>query len=209
MKHKRDFKALEKRRLRGGKLLARGMSKSEVARQLGVTRQTVAAWEQRLARRRPRCDSSAATLGRPRQLDAEQERVVGQGALMAGALSRRVFDGAMDVAPHRQIDLTNASASNTAPAICGTCCASGFYSRRSRSAERCSATSRRSCSWKRRQSWPALEKKATREGRTIVFIDESGLSEKCPGVTRTGLCEDKRRSFNKALPGSRCRPSRA
>jgi transposase len=28
------------------------------------------------------------------------------------------------------------------------------------------------------------KKKATREGRTIVFIDESGLSEKCP-VTRT------------------------
>ena len=28
------------------------------------------------------------------------------------------------------------------------------------------------------------KKKSLREGRTIVFIDESGLSEKCP-VTRT------------------------
>ena len=49
MKHKRDFKALEKRRLKGAKLLARGMSKSEVAPEPGVARQTVATWEQRLA----------------------------------------------------------------------------------------------------------------------------------------------------------------
>ena len=35
MKHKRDFKALEKRRLKGAKLLARGVSKSEIAQQLG------------------------------------------------------------------------------------------------------------------------------------------------------------------------------
>lgn len=85
MKHKRDFKALEKRRLQGAKLLARGVSKSEVARQLGVTRQTVAAWEKRLedggkeALRR-------ATLGRPRQLSAAQERELGK-LIMAGALA--------------------------------------------------------------------------------------------------------------------------
>ena len=48
MKHKRDFKALEKRRLKGAKLLARGMTKSEVARELSVARQAVAAWELRL-----------------------------------------------------------------------------------------------------------------------------------------------------------------
>ena len=85
MKHKRDFKALEKRRLKGAKLLERGLSKSEVARRLGVTRQTVAAWEQRM-------DQGGAdalmrgTLGRPRQLDAEQERELGQ-LLMQGAVS--------------------------------------------------------------------------------------------------------------------------
>ena len=85
MKHKRDFKALEKRRLKGAKLLARGVSKSEVARQLGVTRQTVAAWEQRLDEGGQ--DSlKRGTLGRPRQLDSPQERELGQ-LLMAGALS--------------------------------------------------------------------------------------------------------------------------
>ena len=85
MKHKRDFKALEKRRLKGAKLLARGVSKSEVARQLGVTRQTVAAWEQRLDEGGQ--DSlKRGTLGRPRQLDAEQERELGK-LLMDGALA--------------------------------------------------------------------------------------------------------------------------
>ena len=85
MKHKRDFKALEKRRLKGAKLLERGLSKSEVARRLGVTRQTVAAWEQRVDQ--GGADSlMRGTLGRPRQLDAEQERELGQ-ILMQGALS--------------------------------------------------------------------------------------------------------------------------
>jgi hypothetical protein len=37
--------------------------------------------------------------------------------------------------------------------------------------------------WKRK-TWPALKEEARREERTIVFIDESGLAEKCP-VTRT------------------------
>ena len=86
MKHKRDFKALEKRRLKGAKLLARGVSKSEVARQLGVTRQTVAAWEQRLDEGGQ--DSlKRGALGRPRQLDAEQERELAK-RLMAGAIAK-------------------------------------------------------------------------------------------------------------------------
>lgn len=85
MKHKRDFKALEKRRLKGAKLLARGMSKSEVARELGVARQTVATWEQRLAEGGKE-SLKRGELGRPRQLDAEQERELGK-VLMAGALA--------------------------------------------------------------------------------------------------------------------------
>jgi transposase len=85
MKQRRDFKALEKRRLKGGKLLARGVSKSEVARRLGVTRQTVASWERRMAKD-GRDGLKRGELGRPRQLDAEQERELGK-VLMAGALA--------------------------------------------------------------------------------------------------------------------------
>jgi transposase len=84
MKHKRDFKALEGRRLKGAKLLARGVSKSEVARRLDVTRQTVAAWEQRLSGGLQ--SLKRGTLGRPRQLDGAQERELGK-FLMAGALA--------------------------------------------------------------------------------------------------------------------------
>ncbi len=85
MRHKRDFKALEKRRLEGAKLLGRGVSKSEVARQLGVARQTVAAWELRLAEGGKNA-LKRGELGRPRQLDAVQERELGK-VLMAGALA--------------------------------------------------------------------------------------------------------------------------
>lgn len=85
MKHKRDFKALEKRRLQGAKLLLRGVSKAEVARRLGVARQTVAAWERRLAEG-GRQALKRGVLGRPRRLNAEQERELGK-ILMAGALA--------------------------------------------------------------------------------------------------------------------------
>jgi len=85
MKHKRDFKALEQRRLKGAKLLARGVPKSEVARQMGVTRQTVAAWERRLFEG-GQGSLKRGTLGRPRQLGTEQERELAK-LLMAGALA--------------------------------------------------------------------------------------------------------------------------
>lgn len=85
MKHKRDFKALERRRLQGAKLLGCGVSKSEVARQLGVTRQTVAAWERRLAEG-GREALRRGDLGRPRQLEAEQEHELGR-IILAGALA--------------------------------------------------------------------------------------------------------------------------
>ena len=85
MKHKRDFKALEQRRLKGAKLLTRGVSKSEVARQLGVARQTVATWEQRLSEG-GRNSLKRGALGRPRQLEAAQERELGK-ILMDGALA--------------------------------------------------------------------------------------------------------------------------
>lgn len=77
MKHKRDFKALQQRRLKGAKLLARGMSKPEVARELGVARQTAATPEQRLAEGGKEA-LKRGERSRPRQLDAEQERELGK-----------------------------------------------------------------------------------------------------------------------------------
>jgi transposase len=46
----RDFAALERRRMRAARLLKQGMSNSEVARRLGVHRQSVIRWARQLAR---------------------------------------------------------------------------------------------------------------------------------------------------------------
>ena len=47
---KRDFRAMEQRRLKAAQLLERGVSKAEVARQLGVHRQSVERWAKQLAK---------------------------------------------------------------------------------------------------------------------------------------------------------------
>ena len=84
VKYKRDFKALESRRRKGMRMLARGVVQAEVARALGVSRQTVSNWErERLAdaqawRRRP--------LGRPAALDAQQKRQLAE-RLRRGAIA--------------------------------------------------------------------------------------------------------------------------
>jgi transposase len=85
MKYKRDFAALEERRLEAAKLLKRGVSQSEVARQLGVVRQTVAVWHKRLIEGGKQ-SLKRGDLGRPRQLSAQQEKELGK-ALMTGALA--------------------------------------------------------------------------------------------------------------------------
>lgn len=42
--YRRDFKALEQRRHHAAQLLARGIPQAEVARQIGVSRQSVSVW---------------------------------------------------------------------------------------------------------------------------------------------------------------------
>lgn len=43
-RYKRDFKALEQRRKKAAQLLAKGMNQAEVARELGVSQQSVSTW---------------------------------------------------------------------------------------------------------------------------------------------------------------------
>ena len=49
MSKKRDYERMEERRLQGARLLAEGMSQAEVARQLGVKRQSVHEWAKVMA----------------------------------------------------------------------------------------------------------------------------------------------------------------
>jgi transposase len=84
-KSEKVARELQRRRLRGGRLLLRGETQAEVARRVGVTRTTVSDWNELLAegglealKRRPR--------GRPAGLDAAQRRELLK-ALTAGALA--------------------------------------------------------------------------------------------------------------------------
>lgn len=84
-KSERVGRELQRRRLRGGRLLPRGESQAEVARRIGVSRTTVSDWNVSLTegglealKRRPR--------GRPSGLDIAQRRELMQ-ALMRGALA--------------------------------------------------------------------------------------------------------------------------
>jgi len=85
MKHKRDFKALEQRRLKAVKLLKQGVAQAAVARRLEVSRESVSHWaaefeangKEALKRKR---------LGRPAHLDERQRRELVQ-ALVQGAMA--------------------------------------------------------------------------------------------------------------------------
>lgn len=88
MRHSQKLKLLERRRLRGARLLAAGESQAEVARRVGVSRQTVMRWDRVReqggleALRRPR------QFGRPERLSVEQRaelvQILKAGALAAG-----------------------------------------------------------------------------------------------------------------------------
>ncbi len=84
-KSEREARLLQRRRLRAGRLLQRGVAQAEVARRVGVTRTTVSQWNSQLEaggmealKSRPR--------GRPRGLDDTQWREL-MRALTAGALA--------------------------------------------------------------------------------------------------------------------------
>jgi len=84
---KRDMKALQRRRLRAARLLAKGISQAEVARRVGVTRQSVSRWAGKLTGSDPTV-LKAAPPGRPARLATEGRhelvRLLKQGALAAG-----------------------------------------------------------------------------------------------------------------------------
>ena len=73
---RRDFGALEARRLRAADLLKRGVSEAEVARQVGVHRQSVNRWAQQLATEGRTSLKHAGRVGRPARLsDADRRRI--------------------------------------------------------------------------------------------------------------------------------------
>jgi len=84
---KRDLKALQRRRLRAARLLEQGLPQAEVARRIGVSRQSVNAWAKRLDTEGPEA-LKATPLGRPGSFGTAQRReltrLLKRGALAAG-----------------------------------------------------------------------------------------------------------------------------
>jgi len=73
---RRDFTALEERRLRAARLLEKGVSQSQVARQVGVHRQSVSRWAQQLEKEGRTGLAQAGRAGRKPRLSAEDlERI--------------------------------------------------------------------------------------------------------------------------------------
>jgi len=73
---RRDFAALERRRLRAVKLLRKKVRQAEVARRVGVHRQSVSRWAKKLKRGGERALRKAGRLGRPNRLRPEDLRRV-------------------------------------------------------------------------------------------------------------------------------------
>ena len=73
---KRDFEALEQRRLEAFALLKRGVHQAEVARQVGVHRQSVSRWAKQIERSGRAGLKQAGRAGRkPRLSDADLKRI--------------------------------------------------------------------------------------------------------------------------------------
>src|SRR5208282_5056492 len=71
---RRDFAALERRRMEAVRLLRQGLSQSAVARELGVHRQSVSRWARELGEAGVRGLRKAAGTGRPAKLSPAQLR---------------------------------------------------------------------------------------------------------------------------------------
>ena len=80
---RRDFAALEERRMEAARLLRAGLSQSEVARRVGVHRQSVSRWARELEQSGVRGLRRARRTGRPPKLSAAQLREL-EGALVRG-----------------------------------------------------------------------------------------------------------------------------
>jgi len=74
---KRDFGALERRRLKAARLLQQGCSEAEVARKVGVHRQSVNRWARQLAAGGRESLRKSSRAGRkPRLSEADRSRII-------------------------------------------------------------------------------------------------------------------------------------
>ena len=88
---RRDFQALEQRRLLGARLLQQGVPQAEVARRAGVHRQSVSRWAQQLQRGGPRALKKAGRAGRRPRLRPEDLRHIERALKLTEHSSHRIL----------------------------------------------------------------------------------------------------------------------
>ena len=74
MSHSQKLKELERRRRRGARLLAAGETRTEVARQVGVSRQTAMRWDRARQEGGVEALRRAQHFGRPERLSPTQRQ---------------------------------------------------------------------------------------------------------------------------------------
>ena len=171
----RNFEKLQDRRFLAARLLQQGVPQAEVARRVGVHRQSVGRWAQQLAEGGRRALKKAGRAGRkPRLKTADLRRI--EHGLKRGP---QALGYGTDL-------WTSERVAHLIEAECGVryhpsqawriLRQLGWSCQRpvGRALERDEAKIRR---WNKKR-WPEIKKKPEKKGRTIVFIDESGLSER-------------------------------
>ncbi len=147
-------RALQRRRMRAGRMLLRGVPQAEVARKVAVTRTTVSAWNEQLGGGGLEALKSR-TRGRPSGLDAQQKLELVR-LLKEGALAQEFATELWTLRRVGQLIEEKFARRYSESQVWRILVSLGFSSQRptSRALERNEASIRR---WKR-ERWPALKK---------------------------------------------------
>ena len=171
---KRDFEALERRRFAALKLLKQGYNQSEVGRRVKVGSQTVSRWARTAREEGERALESAGRAGRKPLLDEKQrallvarllegpEKLGYQTPLWTCDRVGHLIEEEFGVRYHAGHVWKLLRGLNWSP---------------QRPVGRASERNEEAISHWKRKTWPEI-KKSSKEGRTIVFLDESGLSQR-------------------------------
>ena len=170
-KHQR----LEKTRLEAIEMIKAGKRPTEVARLLDVSFRSICLW-----RRAVEVGGEAALKSRgkpgPSPQITDDQRSVLKNALVAGAISAG-YDNQLWTLKRVQAYIRKTSGIKLSiPTIFYLLRNMGFSSQKPQKRAR-ERDPQKVQEWKD-QKWPAIREKAEAEGRTIVFVDESGISQK-------------------------------
>ena len=172
---RRDFDALERRRLAAMRLVDKGLNQAETARRVKVVRQTVARWVRERRQSGLQALKKAGRAGRKPRLSArDRERL--QQLLLRGPEALGYETPLWTCARVAHLIEREFSIGYHEGHVWKVLVSLGWSPQRRRPGGLASATRKRSATGGSSSGRPL--KKAEKEGRTIVFLDESGISQR-------------------------------